>query len=393
MLRDRKMEHNGGEAVIIGGMVLDIHANPSIPPNPGTTTPGKVHYVLGGVARNVAECMSKLGAKPYMISAIGLDMAGNLLLEQWKSAGLPTEGILKDKNIETPVVCIIFDANGESAAAVASVEAIEKHLTPEWILHFKSTIRFAPLLMVDANLNLPSLEASCKIAADSECPVWFEPVSVAKSKRITSIVKYVTFTSPNEDELIAMANALSGKDVFHPLKTKHNLSTISLFHMLKPAIWVLLEKGIQVVVLTLGSEGVILCSKGVRRCIKSPVGKTTQTGYGGQLYKTIMQKCPPNRFGVLEPDTSSRLFAVHFPSLSASVVRLTGAGDCLVGGTLTSICAGLDIMQSISVGIAVAKATVEVEANVPSAFSLATIADDAKTVYSAAKLLFHQSML
>ena len=36
----------------------------------------QVLYALGGVARNVAECMSKLGTKPYMISAVGLDMAG-----------------------------------------------------------------------------------------------------------------------------------------------------------------------------------------------------------------------------------------------------------------------------------------------------------------------------
>lgn len=32
-------------------------------------------------------------------------------------------GILKDKDIETPVVCNIFDVNGEVAAGVASVEA------------------------------------------------------------------------------------------------------------------------------------------------------------------------------------------------------------------------------------------------------------------------------
>jgi sugar/nucleoside kinase (ribokinase family) len=36
----------------------------------------QVHYALGGVARNVADCMSKLGTKPFMISAVGLDMAG-----------------------------------------------------------------------------------------------------------------------------------------------------------------------------------------------------------------------------------------------------------------------------------------------------------------------------
>ncbi|XP_057420154.1 pseudouridine kinase isoform X2 [Lotus japonicus] len=366
------------EAVIIGGMVLDIHAIPSIHANPGTTTPGKVYYFRGGVARNIAECMSKLGAKPFMISAIGSDMAGNLLWEHWKSADLSTEGILKDKDIDTPVVCNIFDVNGEVAAAVASVEALEKCLTPDWILHFKHTLLSAPMLMVDANLSCTSLEASCKMAADTGCPVWFEPVSVTKSRRITSIAKYVTFASPNEDELVAMANALSGSDVFRPLKENHNkdnFSTLSLFQMLKPAVWVLLEKGIKVVLVTLGSNGVFLCSKGGPSCFKVPVEKTNQGGFGGQLYKTVMQKCPPNSYSVFsELERSSHVFAVHFPSLPASVVRLTGAGDCLVGGILTSICAGLDIMQSVSVGTAVAKAAVEVEANVPSAFNLAAIA-------------------
>lgn len=40
----------------------------------------QVLFTLGGVARNVAECVSKLGTKPYMISAVGLDMAGNTLM-------------------------------------------------------------------------------------------------------------------------------------------------------------------------------------------------------------------------------------------------------------------------------------------------------------------------
>ncbi|XP_058730651.1 pseudouridine kinase [Vicia villosa] len=393
----RESEHEDPEAVIIGGMVLDIHATPSIHANPGTTTPGKVFYMEGGVARNVAECMSKLGAKPYMISALGFDMAGNLLLEQWKTTGLSKEGILKNKDIETPVVCNIFDVNGEVAAGVASVEALEKYLTPDWILRFKSTLLSAPVLMVDANLSGPSLEASCKMAADTGCPVWFEPVSVTKSRRISSIAKYVTFASPNEDELIAMANALSGSGEFHPLKENHkkdNLSTESLFQILKPAILVLLEKGIKVVLVTLGSNGVFLCSKGGPNCFKIPVAKTNSSSFSGQLYNAVMHNCPPNCYsGFSEHDRSNRVFAVHLPSLPASVVRLTGAGDCLVGGTLSSICTGLDIMQSVSVGIAVAKAAVEVESNVPSAFSLSAIADDAKSVFCHAKVLFHQSMM
>ncbi|XP_041015784.1 pseudouridine kinase isoform X1 [Juglans microcarpa x Juglans regia] len=389
------------EPVIIGGMVLDIHATPSMPANPRTTTPGKVRYVLGGVARNVAECMSKLGTKPYMISAVGLDMAGNLLIQHWKSAGLSTEGIRKQQDVVTPVVCNILDVSGELAAAVASVEAIEEFLTPEWIQQFKGNICTAPILMVDANLSPLALEASCQIAAESNIPVWFEPVSVSKSRRIASVANLqliwrfmqVSIASPNEDELVAMANALSCANVFPPIERGNKYSAESLFQKLKPAIWLLLEKGIRMVVLTLGSDGVFLCSRGGPTVKRASLERIKAFDSSGRLYKVVTSSCPPHWHDATDLERDSHLFAVHFPALPASVVRLTGAGDCLVGGTLASICAGLNIMQSVAVGIAAAKAAVEAEANVPGAFSLATIADGARSVYSAAKVLFNQPML
>ncbi|KAK3021788.1 hypothetical protein RJ639_045110, partial [Escallonia herrerae] len=313
-----------GGPVIIGGMVLDIHATPSIPANPRTTTPGRVHYSQGGVARNIAECVSKLGIKPYMISAVGFDMAG----------------IRRCHAIETAVVCNVFDVAGELAAAVASVESIV-------------------------------------MAADSDIPVWFEPVSVAKSKRVASVAKYITFASPNEDELIAMANALSFGDLFRPVQIsggKSKCSIESLFQMLKPAIWVLLEKGIKVVVLTLGSNGVLLCAKVGPSFKKISLKRKKPQGFGRQLHELVNSTCPPGRFFSAKTEESSNLFAVHIPAISASVVRRTGAGDCLVGGTLASICAGLDVMQSLAVGVAAAKAAVEVETNVPAEYSLEKIA-------------------
>lgn len=172
-----------------------------------------------------------------------------------------------------------------------------------------------------------------------------------------------------------MANALSDKDIFFPVQ-KDGISVTSLFQQLKPAIWILLEKGIKVVILTLGSKGVLLCSKhqlsfqniGPNRTIKSH-------NIGQKLHEIMNQVCPSDRFlsGLKESSRSSP-FVVHFPAvLSSSVVRLTGAGDCLVGGSIASFCVGLDLMQSIAVGIAAAKATVEVEANVPTEYSLEQI--------------------
>ncbi|OMO63419.1 hypothetical protein COLO4_32449 [Corchorus olitorius] len=374
---ERQRKDGEAEPVVIGGMVLDIQATSSIPPHPRTTCPGKVHYVRGGVARNIAECMWKLGANPFMISALGFDMAGNLLLDHWKSAKLPTEGIRKHEDIKTPTVCHILDVTGEVAAGVASVEAVEMFLTPEWIQEFKHKIHSSPILMVDANLSPAALEASCQIAAESDIPVWFEPVSVAKSKRIAPVVKYVTFASPNEDELIAMANALSSDNTFHPIE-KNNHSTDALFQKLKLAIWLLLEKGVKILVLTIGSDGVILCSKGEPSSWRIVPEKTKKHGFSGQLFEDVTSRCPLNRFPNAKVLERSHFWAVHFPALPASVVRLTGAGDCLVGGMLASLCAGLDVMQSVAIGISAAKASVEADSNVPSQFSLATIAGGLK---------------
>ncbi|XP_073155596.1 pseudouridine kinase isoform X2 [Henckelia pumila] len=376
-------------------MILDINATPSVPAKPRTTTPGKVRYALGGVARNVAECMLKLGAKPYLISATGLDLAGNLMLESWRSAGLSIEGIRKNQDIESAVVCNILDGEGELAAGVASVEAIERFLTPEWIRKSKFKFCAAPAVMVDANLSPPALVVSCQMAAEYDAPVWFEPVSVTKSKRVAPIVKYITFTSPNEDELVAMANALSSGNKFSPIERDilSSCSMESLFQMLKPPIWVLLEKGIQVVIVTLGSNGVFLCLKAMHGAEKHDFVKRKSFSLCRKLYETVNLSCPPSRTLNTSRPSGIHYIAIHFPALPASVVRLTGGGDCFVGGTIASICSGLDIMQSVAVGIAAARRAVESESNVPAEFDLTKVADDARSVYSDAKVVFCESKL
>ncbi|KAM3402319.1 hypothetical protein ACQJBY_006306 [Aegilops geniculata] len=367
----------GQSPVIIGGMVLDIHAKPSVPPHPGTTVPGMVKYIGGGVARNIAECMAKLGTQPLMISVIGDDMAGDFLLKYWRLAGLCTDGILQVPDVTTPVVSNVFDGNGELFAGVASVQAVETFLTPSWIYQFYHRISTAPLLMLDANLSPESLQAACKIAYESGVPVLFEPVSVVKSSRIAPIAQHITCTSPNEIELIAMANALStpGKYNFVKLEQCSNKaeSVDYLFEMLSPAMFFLLEKGIKLLLVTLGSNGVFICCrehvnfmKDQKRCKVTPFS----TQLLEKLEGCSLSSMPVN----LSREGSSRTCVFHLPATSASVVSLTGAGDCLVGGFLSSLCGGLDIMQSVAVGIAVAKASVESEANIPANFSAASIA-------------------
>lgn len=171
-----------------------------------------------------------------------------------------------------------------------------------------------------------------------------------------------------------MANALSHEDNFLPIQKDSGGSIELLFQLLKPAIWVLLEKGIRVVLVTLGPRGIFLCFKainGVKKC--DPV-KSEPFSFSRKLYETINISCPPNTILGAPLSKGNYYTAIHFSAVSASVVRLTGAGDCLVGGTVASICAGLDIMQSVAVGIAAAKGAVETESNVPAEFELTKVA-------------------
>ncbi|KAL5987074.1 hypothetical protein ACLOJK_041070 [Asimina triloba] len=188
-----------------------------------------------------------------------------------------------------------------------------------------------------------------------------------------------------------MANALSHGNEFHPIKrldkNGNRLSVEFLFQMLKPAICVLLEKGIKVIIVTLGSDGVLLCSSEWSDFIQKTVKKKNSCTFDQGLCKLVSSSCSADQLidGIDFKTGRSNPFTLHFPALPASVVSLIGAGDCLVGGTLASLCVGLDIMQSIAVGVAASKAAVETEYNIPPEYCLTRIAGFCEKLYMLAK--------
>lgn len=175
-----------------------------------------------------------------------------------------------------------------------------------------------------------------------------------------------------------MADALSPGKLYlssERYKSEKNCPPESLIKMLKPAIILLLEKGVKIVVVTIGARGVFLCSKEASILTRTVVAKPQPLGVSSELHRLISPNCPSHKFhDARQIKGSSHLFALHLPGLPVSVKKLTGAGDCLVGATLASICEGLNVIQAISVGIAAAKATVEADSNVPLTFDLIGVA-------------------
>lgn len=68
----------------------------------------------------------------------------------------------------------------------------------------------------------------------------------------------------------------------------------------------------------------------------------------------------------------------HFKALSASVLNVSGAGDCLVAGSLAGLLDGKPAEYAIKVGLAAACRAVESSYNVPKKMTFLSVAHEAR---------------
>jgi sugar/nucleoside kinase (ribokinase family) len=184
----------------------------------------------------------------------------------------------------------------------------------------------------------------------------------------------ITCATPNEIELIAMANALSPSVKYNLRKLdqcKDKAEAVKyLFEMLSPAMFFFLENGMKLLIVTLGSNGAFICCK-THTDFMNDQRKCQQTPFSTQLLEKLDGCFSSNTLNFRKSTSGTCVF--HLPAMSASVVSLVGAGDCLIGGVLSALCGGLDFMQSVAAGVAIAKASVESEENIPDSFSAASV--------------------
>eukprot|EP00955_Chlamydomonas_euryale_P034463 349801-Chlamydomonas_euryale.AAC.28 len=190
-----------GLAIVLGGAVLDIKASPSSTCNltRGTSVPGKVLQVPGGVGRNIAEGISRLLVPPLpppvLATIVGDDAAGSFLLKELRLLRLDLSLVEQWQDFATPCVVAVFDDSHELAACVADVTSLEERLSACTVRRLLQTgsagsqltnagmIHLASLLIIETNLGEAALQEACQIAAAAAVPIFMEPVSVPKSTR------------------------------------------------------------------------------------------------------------------------------------------------------------------------------------------------------------------
>jgi pseudouridine kinase len=184
--------------VVVGGANVDVKARTAAPLVAATSNPGTVVRTPGGVGRNVAENLARLGSRVALVSTVGSDPDGDWLLEETAAAGVDVSPVLRGGRTGRYVA--VLDATGDLAVGVSDMAATDG-LGPEVLDH--DLIRSAALVVVDGNLPATTIDAVLALGAR----VVIDPVSVAKARRISSLlsgVRPVFAITPNEDELAAL---------------------------------------------------------------------------------------------------------------------------------------------------------------------------------------------
>ena len=80
---------------------------------PRTSSPAQIRTSYGGVARNVAENLARLGQSVRLITAVGKDQAGDQLLQATSDAGVDVEWTLRSSQYPTGTYLAIVNTTGE----------------------------------------------------------------------------------------------------------------------------------------------------------------------------------------------------------------------------------------------------------------------------------------
>jgi pseudouridine kinase len=199
--------------VVIGGANLDVRARSAVSVVPATSNPGTVALSLGGVGRNVAENLARLGTPVHLVAAVGADPLGEALLAATAGAGVGVDHVRRGPH-PTGTYTAVLDADGELVAAVSDMAATDA-LSPADVRAARDLIAGAALLVVDGNLGPGTVGAALDLAAEVGVRVVLDPVSVPKAGRLAGQLRParpVHFATPNADELAALSGRTTDTD-------------------------------------------------------------------------------------------------------------------------------------------------------------------------------------
>ncbi len=276
---------------VIGGANIDISAKYSAAvATAGDSNHGQIFTSAGGVARNIAENLARLGSAVQLITGLGDDGFSAPVRASLNLPLLDSSACYAPPNTPSDSYLSLYDMKGELVSAVNQMRLVNK-LTPSYLQRFEAQITGAALIIADCNLPPDSI---CWLASLPNRPrLFFDGVSMEKITRLQPCLGRIDGLKCNRLEATALLNCSVHATPGQLVAGLH-------------------QRGIDIVLLSLGSEGV-------------------QLGRAGQQ--------------------------IHFPLLAPpqTIASVAGAGDALLAGFLHSHCNGVSDEAAMHFGLRAAQ--------------------------------------
>lgn len=219
---------------VIGGANTDICGRPERALIRHDSAPGRVSVRHGGVGRNIACDLARLGIRTRLVTALGDDSFGVSVREGCLSCGVDMSLSHTIRGARSSVYLYLSDEKGEMDAAVSDMEITDR-LTPALLLAQLGEINASDAVVLDGNLPKETIAFLCR---ELRVPIYADPVSTAKAPRFARVLDRLTAIKPNLLEARALTGCERAEDCAEAL----------------------LAAGVGSVFLSLGADGILAAS-------------------------------------------------------------------------------------------------------------------------------------
>lgn len=274
----------------------------------GTSNPARIRRSYGGVARNVAENLARLGQPVSLVTVVGMDPEGDDLLTYTQQAGVDVSAVLRTEEYPTGFYMGVLNNRGRLEFAVDDMRLMSE-LTPEYLQEHEALFKTASMLFVDANLSEKTLHKTFSLARKARVRVCADPTSSTLAERLRDHLSKLYLITPNSTE----AGILTGLS----FESSERKTTIE-------AARFLVNQGVQIALVTLAEFGVCYATSettGHISAIRTKIIDPTGTGDAqtAAIIFALLNDIPLDdaiRLGVSAASLTLRYPGTVYPDLS-----------------------------------------------------------------------------
>lgn len=250
--------------LVVGSANTDMVIRVDKFPAPGQTLLGSDFLLnAGGKGANQAVAAARLGGRVDMIARLGNDVFGRQTIANFKREGINVEGVVIDDKLPSGVAQIVVDSSGENTIVVAGGANLA--LDKQQIKGKHGLIKSAEVVLLQLEIPMETVLFAAKKCVKSNSRVILNP---APASRIADeLYASVYAITPNETE----TKLLTGVKVTGEKSAQH---AADYFH----------NKGVHIVIITLGSAGAFLSSPDFSGTLPAPEVNAVDTTAAGDTF-------------------------------------------------------------------------------------------------------------